>query len=320
MNVFEVSSHTVAPAERLNFFRDEVVSRRMQMEIDALGDAPFSGYTRGLRLGQIGVGILSTSPIALTRTAQQAARSRPEAAYFDMMFNGTLTVGQDGRSSTISRYACVVSNANRPYVNLLEAADERPHMVTLAVPAHLLAPHYAEPSWQVEAHDLSTGMGRVLVDTLSTVLNEIDYLSPSERWTVGDVLIDLVRAATRDAARAVPRQSEKFEQVAALVQRHFADEALGSAEVARAVGLSERSLRRLLAERETTLGGMLRRIRAEEARRRLESAAFAHLSVTEVLLGCGFSDISTAGRVLKAMFELSPSDMRAEALARQPLP
>ena len=237
MNVFEVSSHTVDPAERLNFFRDEVISRRMQMEIDALGDAPFSGYTRGLRLGQIGVGILSTSPIALTRTAKQAARSRPEAAYFDMMFNGTLTVGQEGRSSTISRYACVVSNANRPYVNLLEAADERPHMVTLAVPAHLLAPHYAKPSWQMETYDLTTGMGRVLVDTLSTALNEIDYMSPSERWTVGDLLIDLVRGATRDAARARGLERNPRAYLTPLVIRVVAHaRATGDALHARGIG------------------------------------------------------------------------------------
>jgi AraC-like DNA-binding protein len=318
MQLFEVSSHTVAPSDRLAFFQDQAVGRYMDMQVEPVGDAAFFGYSRGLRFGPVGIGVVSGSPLALIRNARQAARQRPEAVYFDMMLHGNLTVEQEGVSRTVAQQSCVVSDANRPYVNILDAADERPHMLTLGVPAHLLPRRYAMPGWGLETHDLTIGPGKVLANTITSALNELDYLGPSERISIGNLIVDLIRAATGAAPEAPVRHSAKFAQVQAYAGVHFADETLAADGLARAVGLSERSLRRLLAAHDTTLRDLLRQVRTEEARRRLLSAEYRGVTAAEVLLGCGFGDINSAGRALKAAFGMSAGEIRRMADKRAP--
>lgn len=149
---------------------------------------------------------------------------------------------------------------------------------------------------------------------------------------------DALLIARRDLA-AVPRQANaalwRFLSVIAddevkalrprglraMVERALCDaldgdrqEMPSAREVARSLGMSERTLRRRLREEEMTFRGLLDGVRRDRAH---ELVAESTAPLTEVAMAAGFADVSALGHAWRRWFGAAPSVTRSRPLRRR---
>lgn len=100
------------------------------------------------------------------------------------------------------------------------------------------------------------------------------------------------------------------------IELNITDPGLNTAQVAAAIGISERQLGRLFAESDTTVGRYVLAKRLDLARRALADPEQAGLSVAEVGKRFGFSSQSHFGRTFRKRFDCTPLQWRKEAQRR----
>ncbi|WP_416900256.1 MAG: helix-turn-helix domain-containing protein [Minwuia sp.] len=98
------------------------------------------------------------------------------------------------------------------------------------------------------------------------------------------------------------------------VERHLADPALSPAQISRELGLSMRYIQKLLAERDESLSGLIRRRRIAAARADLADPGRANLSVGAIGFGVGYVDAAYFSRVFRAETGMTPSEYRRQSL------
>jgi AraC-like DNA-binding protein len=85
---------------------------------------------------------------------------------------------------------------------------------------------------------------------------------------------------------------------------------LTAGDIARAFGVSPRTVHRILASYGETFGKKLMDARIEVATRMLESRLFARLTIAEIGRRAGFVDPSHFARVFRGSLGLTPSQYR----------
>ena len=310
MPAFSVSTHLLPEGERLGYLRDQLVRPHLKMDIEPVGSGNFNGFLQTFDFGPIMVAHTSITSAKLTRDARQALEVRDQFVFFDFMLNGRLTVEQDGRTVESGHKQCVVSSAVRPYVNLLEAGEAPAQMLTLSVPQSVLLRRYAQQSWGIETIDLLSGSARLLATTATQALEEVDYLSMSERAVLGETLVELVRMASGNAPPPMARRHAVYARIAEAIGALFGDADVTPMDIARRSGVSERTMRRVLADNDARLTDMLQARRVENMRALLTGGAGRHLGVTEIAFASGFRDSSTASRAFRSTHGSSPSEYR----------
>jgi AraC-like DNA-binding protein len=85
---------------------------------------------------------------------------------------------------------------------------------------------------------------------------------------------------------------------------------LSARTAARALGISERYVRDLFAEQETSFADYVADCRLDEIRHRLQNAQDCGRSLAEIAADAGFAQPSTFYRRFKARFGIAPSDLR----------
>ena len=162
----------------------------------------------------------------------------------------------------------------------------------------------------------SSAAVRLLVRYLDSLALELEALDEPGRAVAADAALELLRAAiapTVPSSRSA-RRSAMCAEVRRYIRGHLQDEALGPESVASAHAMSVRALHALFEDSDESICGLIRRERLTRCREDLELPNGG--TVTEIAFRWGFHDAAHFARVFKAHYELTPSDVRREAIAR----
>ncbi len=106
----------------------------------------------------------------------------------------------------------------------------------------------------------------------------------------------------------------RWQQVLEYLEQHLYDaDELSAIACARAIGVSERYLHRLFAQRGLRFSRTVLAKRLEAAQAMLQCGAYREQAIASIAYQCGFKDPAHFSRLFKARYGVSPSGCRAES-------
>lgn len=124
---------------------------------------------------------------------------------------------------------------------------------------------------------------------------------------IGALLALYSNALDSRASAATPLSRALGERAAELLAQRCTEPSLCAADVAQSLGVSTRTLHRVLATNQQTFGLMLMQARVNLATRMLESPLFRRLTTAEIGRRAGFSDPSHFARVFRRHSGITPA-------------
>jgi AraC-like DNA-binding protein len=311
--IVELTTDGVAPAERLDYWR-EVVLRRMVPTKALTEGRPFRGRLRRI-IGFDGELIEHASdPIMATRSARRCRADDCDDITIDLMMDCASAHLDHGLERRVRPGDLCVMDYSRP----IEVVRSRHRAVGIIL-----------SRWRVRdvlGDDLSAlaglrlparGIGALLQSHMRLTLDEAPQLSPAERIAAVAAAVDMALAALavqRTGKAGVAGDGDAIYHAArALIDRDCANPELTPDLAAVSLGCSRASLYRAFVRHGESVAAVIWATRLEHARRMLASSTHLGLNVSEIAFRSGFVDQSTFNRMFKRCYGTTPREAREQA-------
>lgn len=158
------------------------------------------------------------------------------------------------------------------------------------------------------------GLGLLATRFLESTINELEKLPCRNAGEIARVMIDLVAAASAEAAGEKPlfgasAARRNYERACKFINDHIGDEALSPATIAAGVGISTRYLSEVFAAEGKTPMGYVCQRRLTECYAVLQNQRWSAGVISKVAFDHGFSNLSSFNRSFKSCFGRSPRDV-----------
>lgn len=248
------------------------------------------------------------APCSGSRGEREIARTEGEFAVVLMTLAGRETVEQGGRTGHLRPGDAVVWDSTAPArFAVREPLRKRSLLVPRAALDEVGGRGWLRTGAVVDGDAPAVRLLRTYLDTLRTTLPD---LGPAATRAARNATLELLAgalradAATPEGGSAGPALRAAMER---WIDRHLADAALGPGALARAHGVSVRTVHRVFQATGETVGEVVRARRLARARADLAGSA---ATVTAIAHRWGFADGSHFSRAFKAHYGHSPSAAR----------
>ncbi len=279
-------------------------------------DVEFSmGKLSVLDIPGIRFGTIESDPMHVFRRRQHLSRGVGDYYFIPMPIQDTLSLKQFGRTADISPgdFALVATADTYQYeqgsTNLL---------ATLRIDGPLMRERVPLIDDLVAMTcDGNAPLVHVFIDFVHSIMRQSGRLDADSAAAMTPHMLDLLALALTAPVDAM-KSSESSVRLAHLrrimrmIEDRLEDEALGPGFLARELGLSERYIQKMFAERGETLSSVIRARRIARAQRRLVDPTRAGMSVASIAFSVGFSDPAHFSRTFRNIIGVSPSEFRRE--------
>lgn len=250
----------------------------------------------------------------LRRTAKHIGSTRSGCYLIYMPISGRIRLTQFGSAVDCGPGGCAIVDLDEPFVQ-----EKSGHNATLLVSLEYdrLDAHIGRRAQNACAClvDVRDGPASVAYALVASTIREADLTPAAAFNSLSRSVATLVASAVSDVLSCdmseVGRDHALRVQASAFMTAHLGDESLAPGEIARACGVSVRTLQRAYQDYDRTIAGELRNLRLDRARLLLASALEDGLSITEIAFRCGFASSAQFSTSFKARFGLSPRDVIA---------
>jgi AraC-like DNA-binding protein len=338
------STRGLPAARRIELWEEHNAHALVALQCRMLDESALEAAEANLQLDRLHLAHVAANPHAVERTAR-TVRSRPTesvALYFTLAGAAIFADGDGTR--TLRPGQLLVCDADRPFLRgfsqgLEELAVKVPYDVlrsvggTMPRTARVITFRgQAGPGGRTAA---AWGAGTYAAALAALVARAVG--SRGDGSADEDALLELVTAvlaqpdtAGSTAAGAPPTApfpaagtsttAAHFAAAEQYVRQWLRDPTLSARRIADAIGLSERQLSRVFAERGTSVPRFVARRRVEMAGRMLRMPSYAEQSVEAIGRRCGFSSAAQFSRVFREQSGMSPSEARRYTGPGHPLP
>ncbi|PTM50660.1 AraC family transcriptional regulator [Phreatobacter oligotrophus] len=314
--VIHLDSPTIADPPTMRLWREDVARAVLGLDFRPLSDKPFRVQMEVVRAGAITLSRSVTSPAESFRDRELVD---PNSNSFTFAWSeaGSVVARQRGQE-TVLRGTDGVLLSSDEFGAL--AAPNGGRYVGVIIPRRLMSAHLDAPDDVVmqsvgrnaKAMRLVQAYGRLIV-------SHAGDSSPATLALMGDHLAALIAIALgnvrpdADPSLRSPERAARFELVKRWIADNACDPGLSLSTVARACGLSSRSIQMLFEESGQSYSSHLLELRLERAYRLLTGADAAGeaLRVIDVALAVGFSDVSYFNRRFRSRFGETPTSARS---------
>lgn len=296
------STGDVAARDRLGAWSDKMQALHLDWDITA--EPGCEADIRHRRSGDIVVSEFRGSGFAGSRAPE---RDTADVVGIQLALSGNepLIHGQDEFVLGVDSLFVWSSGLSRSFESLGEH-----HEVTVMIPRAKISGSL--DSWVSSSRPLSTAVGTGLLalaaDQMRSIARELHTLSDRSLELSVDLLLDTLNAAVPPAhMSARSDRTAMFDQVQRFIDEHLADPGLSASSIARAHGISVRTLHTVFSESGTSVARDVRRRRLEKSRRELAYGSGG--TVTDVAFRWGFVDAAHFSRTFKKEFGVTPSSV-----------
>lgn len=309
------STDTVAERERLAYWADATCDTYLPLEFDVRpSDGAFYGHIEADQLSTLSFSKITTSPQTVRRTSSNIARSIEDNFLVSIQTAGDALIRQDGRTAVLRPGDFVLYSSTRPYDLIFKKPIEQ---LVLMMPARVLRSRLRCADDLTACRvDHGGGAGRLMLKMMRSVLQSIDTLERTAVPAVAASVENMVIAGlcTLNQVQAESCADPLFprrEAIKAYILDNLRDPELSVDTIAAHLRMSPSSVHRAFAEEPCTPMSFAWSLRLDGARREMGDPNYAHLSITDIAYGWGFSDSSHFSRAFRGRFGACPRDLRS---------
>ncbi|OAF11572.1 AraC family transcriptional regulator [Bradyrhizobium neotropicale] len=307
---FRVSSVPYAKSGELDAFREAYGRRILRFDIEPLDEHPlqFDFVLRSLPNFAMASG--SRSPMRIWRTRELVDN---DDILLVAVARGAGELGQHGRVAALGDGGAALMNG-APASFVIPTSSQT---ITYRFSRDLLRPHIRNLDDLVIRPIAGGNQVLRLLTGYSGVLNDQNALATADlRRAITAHMHDLAVLLLGGKAEPHLTSGLRAARLKALkddILQRIGQGTLSVDEIARSQQISERYIRRLLADDGTTFTDFVREARLARAWRMLTDASQHYRPIHAIAYESGFADLSYFNRAFRRRFDMTPSDARAVA-------
>lgn len=272
-----------------------------------------SGTLSILDLPGVRLGTIDSDPMHVFRRRQHLSSSGGDYYYIPMPMRDTLYLRQFGREAAVAPgdFAVVATADMYQYEQ-----GTKNRLATLRIDGPLMRERVPLIDDLVsQTCDGHAPLVQVFVDFVHSVMRQSDRLDNDSAAAMTPHLLDLMALALTAPVDAMKSSESSvrlahLRRITRMIEDRMDDESLGPGLLARDLGLSERYIQKMFADRGETLSGTIRARRIATAQRRLLDPTRRSSSIASIAFSVGFSDPAHFSRIFKSIVGMSPSEYR----------
>lgn len=305
-----LTTESVPPRQRAEYWEAMVSQEFVPANcVPATGSA-FSAQIRTLDLDALQLCDVRSHGTDVLRTASHISRTHADYFLVSLQVEGTGRLSQAGRAAVLNPGDMALYDTSREYELRFAAAQRQ---LVLRIPrADLMARARGAESLVGIRIPQDVPAARLAADLAHSIAALQSLPSSQVTVSVASTLIDLII----DGLGTVQRQGSARTAAVRLIdahrvaQRYLADPSFSVAAWAHAMRISERYLRLLFTASSQSPVQYLWEQRIERAAEQLRCSGILARTITEIALGCGFSDSAHFSRAFRARYGKTPRDYR----------
>jgi AraC-like DNA-binding protein len=313
-------TRTVHPLDRYDYYRSAAATELAPVEIEGRAPADLLATMSVARVGDLSVEVVTQSAnfeITARRTPRLIRAGDPGCYRLCIGVTTGVRAAHGGHRVLLEARDIALFDLSRPWQTVHAAGPGELKVVMVTFPRALLPVPDAElrplvgdvlprnlPGRGQVAHLLAdlTASGSGLTDPAP------DLADALRECAIGLVLQRLGRP---DAITPQTRRLLHLARVREIIRRHLNNPALDPQHIARAANICPRYVHRIFEDTGLTLMQLVKQLRLEECRRRLEDPAGAMTPIKEVMAEHGYRRADQFARDFKRHFGVSPKQVRA---------
>jgi AraC family transcriptional activator of tynA and feaB len=307
-----LSTESLPRRERAEFWADLVSRHVTPMQIEPAGEEhALQGRIQARALAELGIARVSGQGVRALHTGAHVARAKDHLYAVCVHLDGETRVIRRNETVALRRGDIFITDSRQEF--RLDLDRPWRHLL-LTLPSGYLDRRVARPEALAGAVLRDGPLARLWSAHLAAGFALAGELSPAAATLFArhsiELLTHLLEERCDDGTRSHASRAAIFTTACQLITLRFADPQLTPAAIARAIGVSSRTLARVFAANRTTFMRRLFDERVRQAARLLASPHCAHRSITEIALACGFNDPTHFGRVFTARLHMTPRQWR----------
>lgn len=303
-------------SEQFAYYREAICQAFMNLTPEPAAESGFPANVEHIRLGDAAINRVSFPPHVVRRSAADIAASDRSCFYLNLKLAGRCRIRQDHREISLSPGQVGIFDSDRQFA-LLHDRGPQLQVASFWVPAEALRERLPA-SFEVTAARVSDDpfVGHLIAETARALSDAALRMTEDEGVRLFRALIELVAVSLSRQGRARTAEAESLTDATMLalkraIHRRLREPGLAVADIAAAVGISERYLHKVLARSGTGFTDYVIERRLDGIARDLRDSAMANRAIGAIAFDWGFSDLSHFTRRFKQRFGCRWRDWRA---------
>ena len=301
----------LSPQDRAPVWREHLWRHFGGLESDFYGDTEFDGQVACARAGEVILTRLEANRHRVVRTHNMARASDTEYLKIVAPVRGRAGVEQHGRAAWVGAGGWTIYDMCGSYA--VDNPQRVEHLIVMLPKAQVVERGARLDELMARPIGAATGVARVALETMRNTYRELPGMSEAAARGAGDLIAQLVRLSLLELGgrdTALTRRQALKDRIFLHVEQNLRDPGLSIQTIAATLNCSKRLLHNAFAGYEQTLSAYIQTRRLEACIRELRRGGAAALSLTDIALACGFTNISHFSRVFHAYTGSSPSAYR----------
>lgn len=309
------STATVAPGERFAYWREAVCETYVRLGCDVYKPTEFSGELAISRYTNVAISQVSGTAHSVARRKRDIRADSEDSFIVSIQTSHTSRVTQFGNTAILKPGDMVIYDSTQPY--RLDLCDGFSQTV-LQFPKQQVLSRLPNAGLLGGVRiDGQGGIGQTISQSITQISAQLDNSDPLLAGLLENTLMDLVASGLASHLPDTTLELSSPEQHILMRARVFIganldDPNLNRNTVAESVGLSVRRLNEIFARENTSIAGEIRTRRLETAAADLIDTRFIGLSISEIAIRRGFSNLQHFSTLFRRHFDCSPKAYRSK--------
>lgn len=304
------STDEVAPDLRARYWRDAIHQAVVEMDLLPVLRAGFESHIELCPMANIVPHQAHGSPQKISRDGFEIARGKKDAYYLISQSRLAWRCSHAGESHVVQPGESVLVDSRIPYAfDFDDGFDD----LSVEMPVDWLERWIPDPMRVVGRPLAATsGWGLALRGAKEALVPRdlVTLAFPDE--LVEDQLGALLALVCGSHVEVEAPDHRLVERCVTILRAQLSKPGLVASDVAKACGVSLRSLHRAFASNGRTFAGVLMQARIDEAARMMADRRFLRLAISEIGRRCGFLDPSHFARQFRRVRGVCPSQFRSD--------